>query len=104
MRNSSLNQPAAGSALRRVAAVAAFALVAALPLRLAHADNDDRRDDRRSQYQHEDRGRRDNQARYRHEPPRYERYRRYPVYAPPPVYYPRYESPGIRLVFPFDIH
>jgi hypothetical protein len=31
-------------------------------------------------------------------------YRRYPVGVPPPVYYPRYESPGIRLVFLIDIH
>lgn len=30
-------------------------------------------------------------------------YHRYPVYAPPPVYYPRHESPGISLFFPFEI-
>jgi len=29
---------------------------------------------------------------------------RYPVYAPPPVYYPQPYSPGVSLVFPVIIH
>ena len=66
------------------------AVVGALPVATAFADNDDRRDN-----QHQERGHREQENRGRHH--------RYPVYVPPPVYRPRYESPGIRLVIPIDI-
>jgi hypothetical protein len=90
-----------GSALKRVAVAVAFAaIVSSLPLRVAFADDNDRR----GQDQHQDRGRYDNQDHGRRgPPPRASRYHRYPVYAPPPVYYPRDDSPGIRLVFPINI-
>jgi hypothetical protein len=84
------NSPAA--AVRKAAAVIAFAAVlGALPLRAAFADDDHRRDDR----EHQNRGHHHEEAGRRHY--------RYPVYAPPPIYRPRYESPGIRLVFPIEI-
>jgi hypothetical protein len=28
---------------------------------------------------------------------------RYPVYIPPPIYYPHYETPGITIVIPLDL-
>ena len=49
-----------------------------------------------------DEGRRDRrgeQQQRQHRPMRH----RYPVYVPPPIYYPHYESPGIRIVIPFDL-
>jgi hypothetical protein len=33
---------------------------------------------------------------------RREHHHRYPVYAPPPAYYPRQASPGISLFFPLE--
>lgn len=94
----------------KIAVVFAFATaVGALPMRSAFADQNDRHDDRQAQHQ-------DRQA--QHEPhfegDRYNRsergsehershQHRYPVYAPPPAYYPRHPSPGIALFFPFEI-
>jgi len=106
MKNSIFEANATATATRRIAVVLAFAVMASLPLRVAHAGGDDRRgqSEQQDRGQQQDRGRHGEEGRARREPPRSARYRRYPVYAPPPVYYPRYESPGIRLVFPFDIH
>ena len=88
-----------GTILRTVAVTAAFAaVVGVMPLRAVFAD-----DDRRGQIHHPDRGRRGNQDSGRREPPRTSRYHRYPVYAPPPAYYPQDESPGIRFIFPIEI-
>jgi hypothetical protein len=55
----------------------------------------DRYDERRPSY--------DRSNRYAQRDRRPQR-RRYPVYVPAPVYYPQHQSPGIRLVFPIDIH
>jgi hypothetical protein len=80
--------------LRRIAFAAALAVViGATPMAPAFADNDrnDRNDRNRHGHEHDhDRGR--------------GHHYRYPVYVPPPVYRPRYESPGITLFFPIEIH
>jgi hypothetical protein len=87
----SLHADLVGSVLKKAALAAALAVVLfALPLKAVFADED--RDGRNRQHHNE--GRRDNEAR---------RHRRYPVYVPAPVYRPRYDSPGIRLVIPIDI-
>jgi len=91
MRCSNTGRRAARSAFPGIAlAVAVAAVVSILPLSQALADNDGR-------HGNDSRGRRG-------PPPRMSRYHHYPVYAPPPVYYPRDDSPGIRLIFPIDIH
>jgi hypothetical protein len=94
MRTSTTLPTTTGVTLRRIALAAALAVViGAIPMKPAFADNDrndrDRHGDRRDRDRGHDRGR----GHYR-----------YHVYAPPPVYYPREESPGIRLFFPIEIH
>ncbi len=88
----SLHPGLEGSTWKKVALAAALAVVlCALPFKTVFSDED--RDGRNRH--HQDEGRRRNDAR---------RHRHYPVYVPAPIYRPRYESPGIRLVIPFDIH
>ena len=79
--------------LRAAIAVAFVAMFSVLPVRVVHADNDDRRGQRQRQHQEQGRHEREDRGRYR----------RYPVRVPPPVYRPRYESPGIRLIIPIEI-
>jgi len=80
-----------------VAALLAFGTVAAtLPAQQAAADDRGYGDRGDGDRDHGDRG----HDRGRHSGRWHER--RYPVYAPPPVYYPLDESPGIRFVFPFE--
>ena len=74
-------------ALLVLAACAAGLLVPALAS--ANPGQHDRRDE----------GRRGEERRRVHRPVRH----RYPVYVPAPIYYPHYESPGIRIVIPFDL-
>lgn len=91
MSSFNLHHCRCGSWLKKAVVVMAFAVVVSwLPLGAAFADNDDKRD-----RQHQDQGRHEQESRGRHH--------RYPVHVPPPVYRPRYESPGIRLVIPIDI-
>jgi hypothetical protein len=106
MRASTVRQPLNGICFRRIALALALATaVCALPMRPAIAqdrDGHDRqvqsdREHRDDRYNHHDRRDQDERR-----APRY-RYHQYPVYVPPPVYYPRHASPGISLVFPFEI-
>ena len=103
MRTSTLRQTLTDIRIRRLAFV--LAAVCALPMRPAIAqdrDGHDRqvqsdrehRDDRYNQHDRRDQDQR--------RTPRY-RYHQYPVYVPPPVYYPRHASPGITLFFPLEI-
>jgi hypothetical protein len=112
MRTSTLCEILTGIRIRRIAfALALATAVCALPMRPAigqdrdghdrHAQSDrEHRDDRydqRDRYDQHDRRYQDQRR-----APRY-RYHEYPVYVPPPVYYPRHASPGITLLFPFEI-
>jgi hypothetical protein len=74
----------------------AAALFAGSALAPAFADDDHGHDNRGD---HGSRGHDRDHDRDRHS----DRYQRYPVYAPPPAYYRREPSPGISLVFPFEI-
>ena len=106
MRTSTRRQTFTTIRIRRIAFAFALATtVCALPMRPAIAqdrDGHDRqvqsdrehRDDRYNQHDRRDQDQR--------RAPRY-RYHQYPVYVPPPVYYPRHASPGIALFFPFEI-
>ena len=106
MRTSTLRQTFTNLRIRRIAFTLALATaIGALPMRPAIAqdrDGHDRqvqsdrehRDDRYNQHDRRDQDQR--------RAPRY-RYHQYPVYVPPPVYYPRHASPGITLFFPFEI-
>jgi hypothetical protein len=77
-------------ALLVLAACAAGWLVPAL------SSADEGRRDRRGEE-------RQRQHQYRYENQRRPMRHRYPVYVPPPIYYPHYESPGISIVIPFDL-
>ncbi len=92
-RRTGLARTLVGAQVLGVVMTAALGLA---PVQQAVADDhrgDERGDDRR---QH-DRGRGHQEHwQSRREP-------RYPVYIPPPVYYPRHESPGVTLVFPFEL-
>jgi hypothetical protein len=106
MRTSTPCHILTGIRIRRIAfALALATAVGALPMRPVigqdrdghdrHMQSDrEHRDDRYNQ--HDDRYQDQRRA------PRY-RYHQYPVYVPPPVYYPRHASPGITLFFPFEI-
>jgi hypothetical protein len=83
-------------ALLVLAACAAGWLVPAL----SSADegrHDRRGEERQRQYQHQ------HQYQNQYENQRRPMRHRYPVYVPPPIYYPHYESPGINIVIPFDL-
>jgi len=93
-----------GNNVGKIAVVFAFATaVGALPMRSAFADQNERHDDRQAQqherhfegdrYNRNERGS-EHERSYQH---------RYPVYVPPPAYYPRHPSPGITLFFPLEI-
>ena len=86
-----------------IAVVLAFATVASvLPSQRAMADDRGYGDRGYGDHGYGDHGRGDRgHDRGRHSGRWHER--RYPVYVPPPVYYPRDESPGISIVFPFEI-
>ena len=104
MRTSTLRQTLTDIRIRRIAFVLAAA-VCALPMRPAIAQDRDGHD-RQVQSDREHRDDRYNQHDRRYQDqrraPRY-RYHQYPVYVPPPVYYPRHASPGITLFFPLEI-
>ena len=107
MRTSTLYQIPTGIRIRRTAfALALATAVCALPMRPAIAQ-DRNGHDRQVQSDREHRDDRYNQHDRRYQDqrraPRYH-YHQYPVYVPPPVYYPRHASPGITLFFPFEIH
>jgi hypothetical protein len=75
-----------------LAAIGIAMALAALPVLPALADHEGQNE--RAHYNdRNDRGRSDDRRGH-------EAHRRYPVYAPAPVYYPRHESPGISLFFP----
>jgi hypothetical protein len=61
------------------------------------------RDGRRGAHERRDDGGRHDRGRHGGERER-ERHHHYATYAPPPVYYPRHESPGISIFFPIEIH
>ena len=104
MRTSTVRQTLTGIRIRGIAFALATA-VCALPMQPAIAqdrDGHDRqvqsdREHRDDRYNQHDRGYQDQRR-----APRYH-YHQYPVYVPPPVYYPRHASPGISLFFPVEI-
>jgi len=88
MNTSIANQAPTGYPFGRIAlALAVGFAIGLVPLRSAIADHQDG----------DDRGRREHEQRHR------SHHEHHPVYAPPSVYYPRHESPGISLFLPFDI-
>jgi hypothetical protein len=93
----------------RIAVLLALATLATgLPVRAAFADHDD---ENRGNYQGNGQGHGNGNG-HRNSRGRYHRGHSYavrpgygyPVYAPPPVYYPPVVSPGITLFFPIEIH
>ena len=103
MRSSTRRPTFAGYSVRKIAVVFAFATaVGALPMRSAFADQNERHDDRQAQHERHYEGDRRNRSERGFEHERSYQHR-YPVYVPPPAYYPRHPSPGITLFFPLEI-
>jgi len=96
--------PRRGKALVALIASAVVCGAAGISMMPAHADGNDKRDEHRDE--HHDNGdhkdqKHDDRGRHGHE--QQPRYYPQPVYAPPVVYYPQQQSPGISIFLPLDI-
>ena len=95
---------------RMTAAVACATAVGLLPVLAAHADDGDR-SERDHGYDHRDERGRSYQHRHHYgdgegrgyEQQRWHTRHYHPIYAPPPVYYHREESPGVSVFIPWDL-
>jgi hypothetical protein len=97
--------PLRGKALVALIASSAVCAMAGFTMMPAHAEANDKGDEHRDEGNHRDQGHGDREHvdgdRRGHEERRF-----YPqvIYAPPAVYYPSQQSPGVSLFLPLDIH
>jgi hypothetical protein len=97
--------PLHGKALVALIASSAVCGIAGVSMMPAHAGGNDKSDEHRDEGNHRDQGHGDREHvdrdRRGHEE---RRFYPQPIYAPPAVYYPLQQSPGVTLFLPLDIH